>query len=46
MRARDTEGVEYEDGVARWMNNRKNSHWAIEASEATSDAKDLGWESW
>ncbi|EEU41641.1 uncharacterized protein NECHADRAFT_87919 [Fusarium vanettenii 77-13-4] len=29
-----------------WMGDRSHDHWAREASYATDDAEDLGWETW
>ncbi|UPL03953.1 hypothetical protein LCI18_014887 [Fusarium solani-melongenae] len=35
-----------DEGLVRWMSDRSDDHWAREASEATDDAEDLGWETW
>ncbi|KAH7271058.1 hypothetical protein NW759_001559 [Fusarium solani] len=44
MKARERVGDK--DGLIRWMGDRSNDHWAREASEATDDVQDLGWETW
>ncbi|KAH7124945.1 hypothetical protein B0J13DRAFT_565912 [Dactylonectria estremocensis] len=44
MKARVTEVSEH--GLVGWMETRKVSHWQEEANHATSEALELGWESW